>query len=99
MAGSSAPCVSFLCGTVVRNGLLVGAALFRDIAGPDPVSEGGAVILGLLVMIGQQFRLRCADKTIVKFLQRGCDTLVADLSAALEQARIGGIAGQGVLER
>ena len=80
------------------NGLIVGAALLRDVSSRNPMGEGRPQITGLLVVICQQLRLRRAHKTVVKFLQCVCDTLVKDLTSALEQAHIGGIAGQGVFE-
>jgi len=80
------------------NGLIVGAALLRDVSSRNPMGEGRAEIPGLLVVIGQQLRLGRAHETVVKFLQCVGDTLVADLTSAFEKARIGGIAGQGVFE-
>ncbi len=85
--------------SVMSDGLRIGAALLRNIAGRDPMGEGRTEITGLLVVKGQQLRLARADKIVVEFLQCGCNTLVADLTTAAEQARIGGIAGQCVFER
>ena len=50
-------------------------------------------------MVRQQLRLRRADRTIVKFLQRGCDALVANLTPALEQAGVSHIARESMVER
>ena len=70
----------------MRDGFLVRAVLLRSVAGRYPVGQGRTEIPSLLEMIGQQFRLRRADRTIIIRLQRGGDAPVADLPAAPEQA-------------
>jgi hypothetical protein len=49
-------------------------------------------------MIRQQFRLRRAAKAVVECVQHGCDTLVADLTPALEQTRVSHISSESVDE-
>ena len=83
----------------MRDGFLIRTMLLRDIAGRDPVSQRRTEIAGLPEMIRKQLRLRRADETAIEMLQNIRDALVADLTAAPEQARIGCIAGQRMPER
>ena len=71
------------------NSFLVSATLLGDVAGCDPAREGRTAVSGLLEMIGQQLRLRRTHEPAVEVLQRGGDTLVADLTSALQQTGIG----------
>ena len=75
----------------MRYGLLIGAVPLRDIAREDPIRERRAEILGLLKMVCQQFRLRRLNVAVIEILQHSRNTMVADLTAALEHAGIGNV--------
>ena len=59
--------------SIMRDGLLSGAMLLRNIARENPICEGRTNILCLLKMVRQQFRLCRADVAVVEILQHGRD--------------------------
>ena len=88
-----------LRGSIMRDRLLIRAMPLSHIAGNDPIGEGRTEILPFLKMVSQQFRLRRAYVAFVEILQHRSDPLVADPAATAEQAGIGHVAGQRVVER
>src|SRR5215472_16268617 len=63
------------------------------------MGEGRTEILPLLEMVCQQFRLSRVDISVVEIPQHGRDAQVAILPAAPQQAGIGHVTGQRVVER
>ena len=82
----------------MSNRLLVGKALGRLLPGPIPIADGLLRQLGVRHMAGEHFRTVGGDVWELTF-QRLCDARVQLLAPALEQAVVGGLLDQGVLER